>query len=77
MARMGRGHYILITEAMGLAINDVRSDNDSVQFGAWKVVNRMADALAADSPGFNRELFIENVQQTAELARLAQEGINL
>lgn len=75
MAKMGKAQYDLLTEAFGDALGKVKDKQSRIlEDTAIGVIRRVADYLASDSKGFDRKLFLEQVQAIGELAQLNQKN---
>jgi hypothetical protein len=79
MAKMSRGQYLLITEAMGEGLADVEKlDSPMLRQAAVAMIQRMADHLEYDNPNFDRKQFISGVTAHADLQKvMADMDINI
>lgn len=78
MAKYSRSDYNFLTEALAHGLADVYERDLSIQAdGAKTIIRKLGDYLADDNRNFDRKLFMQNIEDQAELARLAKKGINL
>lgn len=81
MAKMSKGQYQLLAEAIGDYLGEIRRRKsplmENVVFG---VANKLADYLAYDNRSFNRQMFMDMINSVAEVdtvtADLHDEDIN-
>lgn len=71
MAKMSKGQYVLLAEALGDGLAEVEKMGVSMLVpAAMTLIHTVANNLEFDNPNFDKKLFIQNIKAHADLQKV-------